>query len=289
MRVIPEADLSRLSGYGCPSRAETLAEVFSRDELIEALGRFSAQGSPVHIAGAGYNTLYGPSGVKGAVITLRGEFEEVKTEPSSIRAGAGASLGKILRVSARMGYSGLEFLAGIPGTAAGALVCNSGTAEKWIGGVLREAEVLREGRFLRIAAGDIPFSYRSSGFYPGDIITEAVFETVSGDPETVSRRISRLAEEKRKKHPAGGNCGCVFRNPENGKVSAGMLIRRSGLAGVSSGGARVSEKHCNFIVCRPGTPASDVWNLIKKIRVAVLESTGVELELELKLAGEGFD
>lgn len=81
------------------------------------------------------------------------------------------------------------------------------------------------------------------------------------------------------------NAGSVFRNPAEGKTAA-KLIQFAGLRRFERGGARVSEKHANFIVNPSGAArAADIEALIAHVRTVVAEKTGVVLEPEVRIIG----
>ena len=164
---------------------------------------------------------------------------------------------------------------------------NAGSGQESVGGRLVEIECFDGEKFIRLTDLKNSFSYRKFNLPSGYLITEAVFSLDKSSPEIVGNDIASRIANKKKTQPFGQNCGSVFKNPPDS--SAWELIDAAGFRGYSMGGARVSEKHTNFIECLPGANEKDIWNLIKLIRKKVYDQCGIKLSLEIQLLGEGFD
>jgi UDP-N-acetylmuramate dehydrogenase len=180
------------------------------------------------------------------------------------------------------GLSGLECMAGIPGTVGGAVRMNAGGGSGEFGDVVRDVTVMDSGGVIETWSRDrLGFGYRRSEI--GDrIVLSARLELVEEDPVTVRRRFDDNFENKRRSQPIScRSAGCIFKNPAG--QSAGALIDRAGLKGARCGGAQVSEQHANFIIAGRGATASDVLRLIDLIRDRVLSEFGTELEVEVEI------
>jgi UDP-N-acetylmuramate dehydrogenase len=208
-----------------------------------------------------------------------------------IYAEAGVASPKVARFAAKHGFTGAEFLAGIPGTVGGALAMNAGCygGETWR--YVARVEVLtRDGRFQVRTPADYAIGYRSvrraDGAAPDGIFTAAWFRFPQGDATVARARIKQLLARRIATQPlALPNAGSVFRNPQGDH--AARLIEACGLKGYARGGARVSEKHANFIVNPDGAAtAADIEALIGHVRATVLAQTGVDLEPEVRFVGD---
>ena len=253
------------------------------DELTEAVRRCRENEVPIYVLGSGANLLVDDSGVKGAVIHLcQGEFTQVAIAEGGVKAGAGAEMGRIVLRCVREGLSGLECLTGIPGSVGGCVKMNAGGAFGDIGSVVETVEVLTASgeRFTRFRA-DLAFGYRSTNI-TSKFILGAEFRLTEEDPHRILKQVKQIWIYKKNTQPLGrGNAGCIFKNPRG--MSAGALIDRAGLKGRTVGGAKVSQKHGNFIVVEPGATTSDVLKLINLIRETVYKKSEVYLELEIEV------
>lgn len=236
--------------------------------------------------GLGSNTLVKDEGVDGVVIITQGALHALqKIEPLLIRAEAGVSAAQLARFSARAGLTGLEFMAGIPGTVGGALAMNAGCfgGETWQQVV--EVEVIdRHGVIKRRPAGEFEVGYRHVGRGDGEWFVAGYFQLCAGDKEKSLNDIRILLEKRNAAQPTGtANCGSVFRNPPG--TFAGRLIEECGLKGKRIGGAAVSEKHANFILNDEHASSADIENLIQEVHAAVEKKTGIRLIREVCIIG----
>jgi UDP-N-acetylmuramate dehydrogenase len=190
-------------------------------------------------------------------------------------------LPRLVREAATHGLSGLEFAEGIPGSVGGGLRMNAGAGGRWMGDVVREVLVVTPtGSLERRTTGPGDFGYRRSFIAAGDLVAvEAVFEGTPDDPEAIRERMRDSRAYRVSTQPLSErSSGCIFRNPEGG--SAGEILDRLGLKGLSVGGAVVSDIHANFIVNHGGT-AADVLALAERVRDDVLAQLGVRLQFEV--------
>lgn len=267
------------------------AAVLVRAGSLEVLKRThayaGAEGIPWVIVGKGSNLLFSDRGFPGVVIRLRGALAEVSGNErgGELSAGGGATNRRILDRCAREGLAGLEFLAGIPGTAGGAVATNAGARGRSIGELLRRVELLTEaGNVADVPAGALRFSYRSCSLPDGSVVTRATFGVQRDAPGAVRERIDRNLEKRRGTQPLRfPSAGSIFRNPPEG--AAWRLVAEAGLRGKRIGGAEISRLHANFIVNRGGATAEDILSLMNLAREAVLRRTGIELEPEIRTVG----
>ncbi len=275
--------MSKHTWLGLGGPAEYFVEPEDIEQLQTVVARCRDSDVPVHVLGAGANLLVGDTGVTGAVIHLgQGTFTDVTWAGETVRANAGADMGKIVLQTVRKGLSGMECLAGIPGTVGGCVRMNAGGAFGDIGSIVEAVEVMTvDGdRFTRRRA-DLAFAYRSTNISAAFILN-AEFKLAEDDPHTILRQIKQIWMHKKNTQPLGySSCGCIFKNPRG--LSAGALIDRAGLKGRRIGGAFVSDKHANFIVAERDATASDVLKLIDLIQQTVYTKHEVYLELEIEV------
>jgi UDP-N-acetylmuramate dehydrogenase len=222
--------------------------------------------------------------VKGAVVHVAaGQFAETAFFPGGVRAGAGADMFRLVLRCVREGLSGLEGVTGVPGSLGGCIRMNAGGAFGNIGSAVERVTLLSEdAEVFERHREDLAFGYKETNI-TAPIILGAELRLSEDDPHRVLKEVKQIWIHKKNTQPLGErSAGCVFRNPqEPGVPSAGALIDRAGLKGRRIGGARVSEKHANFIVADDGAKASDVLKLIGLIQQVVYKSFKVYLQLEI--------
>ncbi len=264
--------------------ADYYAEVHTLAELL-ALRHFSqSQRIPVFFLGAGSNLLVSDAGVRGLVVHLLGDFRNMEFHGTAVQVGAGVLLPTLAKQAAEKGLSGVESLIGVPGTVGGGLVMNAGTREGWIGDVVQSVQVLgRDDQIEERAQGACHFAYRHSNL-EGEWVVGARLILKSDEPASIMKRLDELLQYRTRTQPlTTANCGSVFKNPPEGP--AAQWIEKAGLKGMMRGGARVSERHANFIVTNETAKAQDVYDLIRHIQETVQKQSGVRLETEVKLVG----
>lgn len=275
--------------------AQYFITVTATEELCAVLRLCAENGISVTILGNGSNVLISDSGINGAVIKLAGAFEKITiTEHADgtgarVYAGAGVMLSALAMKVAKSGLGGLEFAAGIPGCVGGAVVMNAGAYGGEIRDAITGADYVRlDGTTGHFSAEELQLSYRHSIFseMPA-VVCGAEFSFLKGNSEEALAKIAELGAKRREKQPLEfPSAGSTFKRPEG--YFAGKLIMDSGLAGKQIGGARVSEKHCGFIINAGGATAADIYTLIRFVKERVMEETGVCLEPEVRMLGEFF-
>ncbi|MDO5783178.1 MAG: UDP-N-acetylmuramate dehydrogenase [Eubacteriales bacterium] len=242
---------------------------------------------PYFILGNGSNLLVGDGGYRGAVIQIYRNMSAVTTEGTTITAQAGALLSSVAAAAKNASLTGFEFAGGIPGTVGGAAVMNAGAYGGEMKDVLVEVTVMdADGNIFTIPAEKLELGYRTSIIKKaGYIVLEAKIRLEEGDQEAIRERMKELTIQRTTKQPLEfPSAGSTFKRPEG--YFAGKLVMDSGLRGYQVGGARVSEKHCGFVINAGGATAKDVRTLMENVRDIVYEKYGVTLEPEVKFLGE---
>ncbi len=292
-----EEDAPISTWFHVGGRAQRLARPTNTDQL----GACLELDDELMMLGEGANLLVHDDGVSNLVVSLQqGRFIEVEIDPSTgwVRAGAGASLPRLITASVKAGLGGLEGLAGIPATIGGACVMNAGGTFGEIGSrVLKVRAMDRAGRIHELERAAIDFSYRHSGLNHL-MILDVEFGLTRGDEHALRDRLTECMLKKTGSQPMKDkSAGCAFKNPtltepidgigESGdRVSAGMLIDRAGCKGISVGGASVSDVHANFIVTTHDARAQHVIELMREVQRRVHDRFGVQLDREVVVWGE---
>lgn len=244
---------------------------------------------PVLMVGLGSNLLIRDGGFDGTAIFTHGALDKLQLEADgTLYAEAGVPSPKLARFAAQHDRSGAEFLAGIPGTLGGALALNAGChgGETWAF-VERVQMLNRQGELIVRTPADFAIGYRHTGLKEStdEIFVAAWLRFPAGAGATARARIKELLEKRSATQPLQlPNAGSVFRNPPGDY--AARLIEAAGLKGMEEDGARVSEKHANFIVNPEGkATAAAIESLIGRIQVAVREKFGVKLVCEVRILG----
>ncbi|OGA36259.1 MAG: UDP-N-acetylenolpyruvoylglucosamine reductase [Betaproteobacteria bacterium RIFCSPLOWO2_12_FULL_64_23] len=273
---------------GAADRAYAPADLEDAAQFLRSL----PEGEPVYFIGLGSNLLVRDGGIRGTVMLMHSSHAAMRMDGALVYAEARAASPKVARYAATHGYAGAEFLAGIPGTVGGALAMNAGCygSQTW-DRVERVLMLARSGELRRREPGDFDIAYRHVALKGAELGTHewfaaAWFHFERGDGAAALRRIKELLQQRISAQPlALPNAGSVFRNPPGDH--AARLIDACGLKGYAIGGARVSEKHANFIVNAAGRgSAADIENLIEHVRHTVLARHGVELIAEVRIVGE---
>ena len=263
--------------------AEYFVEPRDPDELQRVVLCCRDHGIPVRLLGSGSNLLVSDEGVSGVVIRVTGDaFSTITIDGTRVSAGGAAALSAVVSQSVGAGLTGLEVLAGIPGTVGGAIHGNAGGREGDVGQHVSAVSVLTVTgeRFTR-TEDELVFSYRRSSV-DELVVLECSFDLQLDEPDAITRRMRKIWIKRKATQPLSfQSVGCIFRNPRG--LTAGDLIEQAGLKGTRSGNAEISDRHANFIVTEEGSKAADVLNLIDIAKSRVAEEFGVELELEIQI------
>jgi UDP-N-acetylmuramate dehydrogenase len=246
-------------------------------------------GVSVFPIGGGTNVLVKDGGIEGCVISLR-SFRRIgvlhRNEINvSLVVEAGTPLQRLVHYAAENGYSGIEGLAGIPGSVGGAIWGNAGSFGYEMKDVLVSIEIMNgAGRVERISAEGIQFGYRRSEIPPDTFILNAEINLGTHTKEEISAKTEQFLSEKRLQQPIWeSSAGCVFKNPSG--VAAGKMIDEAGCKGLRIGDAEVSALHANFFINKGKASASDFLRLMEEVSSKVNEKFGVMLEPEIKIVG----
>lgn len=241
---------------------------------------------PLTVIGNGSNLLVSDSGLRGVVIELGKAASGIDIEGETLTVQAGTLLGETASFAAKHALSGLEFAAGIPGSMGGAVVMNAGAYGGEMKDVLTRVKVLTQDGEIRVRpAEQLDLSYRHSRMMEEkELVLEAVVRLIPGDAAIIRARMDELRQKRIEKQPLEyPSAGSTFKRPAG--YFAGKLIEDAGLRGFRVGDAQVSEKHCGFVINRGAATAGEIMELMQYVRKRVKETSGVELEPEVRLLG----
>lgn len=238
------------------------------------------------VVGRGSNLLVPDEGWPGVVVTLGRPYRGVEIEGEEVRAGAAEPLPALARTVAGRGLAGFAWATAVPGSLGGAVRMNAGAHGSELADHLVEVELVRlaSGRRETWPVDDLGLAYRDSRLPEDAVVVGARLRLERGDASRIRDEMREIREWRREHQPVNEpSCGSVFANPPGD--AAGRLIETAGGKELAVGGARVSDRHANFIVTRPGARAADVRALIRQVRRQVAEHHGIWLRPEVVVVG----
>lgn len=283
LKDVPMRDYTSMRVGG---RADIMVQPDSIDQVQACVAFLSGAGIPFFVMGNGSNLIFPDEGYRGVILKIGSKLSVVTVKDNRIIAEAGALLSTAANKALEHSLTGLEFASGIPGSVGGAAFMNAGAYDGEMKQVVTETlNMDKSGGFVTLRGEEHDFSYRPGRIQDdGLLCLRVVFMLEKGDSEEIRAKMNELNSRRRNRQPLNmSSAGSVFKRPPG--QYAGKLIEDSGLKGFSIGGARVSEKHCGFIVNTGDATASDVIRLIEHVQNTVYEKTGYHLEPEVKIVG----
>ena len=288
--VLFDEPLDRYTSLRVGGKADALLFPQSIEELERLVLFFKKGGCPFLVAGNWTNLLVRDGGYRGAIIVMKNFRRIIWGEGDKnhvmVDAQAGVSLPELVRLTAEQALAGMAFCAGIPGSVGGAVRMNAGAYGSEIKDVLHKVTLMDDqGNIASFPRKDLSFGYRRLDLPERTIVISVVFRLERGDRQTILHRMDEIMDKRRQKHPLDyPSAGSIFKNPAG--HPAGFLIEAAGLKGLQIGGAKVSEKHGNFIVNTGHAKAADILALIEQVRKEVFARTGIALETEVRIIGD---
>ncbi|MBQ8596655.1 MAG: UDP-N-acetylmuramate dehydrogenase [Lachnospiraceae bacterium] len=279
--------MCRHTTFRVGGEAQCLVRISSPQQLAVLIPYLQEVEIPYFILGNGSNLLVSDKGFEGVILQLGGNLNQITVEGTKIKAGAGALMSQIAGVALKHGLAGFEFASGIPGTVGGGVVMNAGAYDGEMKQVVECVTVMNDkGEILEISGKDMEFGYRTSIIKNRPfVVLEVVMQLQEGDGEAIRAKMDDLARRRREKQPLEfPSAGSTFKRPEG--YFAGKLIMDAGLRGYSIGGARVSDKHCGFVINAGNATAADVAEVIQEVQERVKDKFGVTLEKEVIFLGD---
>jgi UDP-N-acetylmuramate dehydrogenase len=291
-RSVPLAPYTSLK-VGGP--ADHFVRTRSAAELSRVMTEVHRRSVPYLLLGGGSNMLISDRGFRGLAIKIeppapyrtRGEVLRETADEVVLRCEAGALSAGLARWTASLGFRGLEWACGIPGTIGGAAAGNAGAYGGDMAGTVHRLRAWFPDGERNLAVEELGYAYRASRFKrsaePSAVLSVDLRLTPGSKDEALAL-IEQSEAKRRANQPTERSCGSVFKNPT--PLYSGKVIEEAGLKGTTHGGAQISEKHGNFFVNRGGATASDVVALMRLARERVHQTHGVMLDVEILLVGD---
>lgn len=280
-------DLRQFTTFKIGGKAEYYSAPEDIEEVKYSLGFANDKGLKVIIIGGGSNLLISDDGVEGVVIHTAA-LNKHKVDGAILTAESGLPVEKLNEIALSYSLSGLEFSGGLPGSIGGACYMNARSYSGEFADVVKEVTVVdAEGNASVVDKNNVKYSYKYSAFMDSNyFIYDIKLELKRGDSSIIKENyLKNMNDRKTKGQFDFPSAGCVFKNNYQIGVSSGKIIEDAGLKGLVIGGAKISEKHANFLINKGDAKAADVLKLIKFIENEVLEKKGIKLERELRIIG----
>lgn len=285
--ILTEEPMSRHTTFRIGGEAACFIRISSEEQLRKLIPYFENVGVEYFVMGKGSNLLVGDKGYPGVILQISDACQQIEAEENRLQVQAGAALSKVALFAMERGLEGLEFAAGIPGTVGGGVVMNAGAYGGEMKQVVESVRVLSsEGEILTLDNDTMEFGYRTSIIRNRNFtVLSVTFRLREGNREEIRARIEDFQKRRMEKQPLNyPSAGSTFKRPEG--YFAGKLIMDAGLRGFQIGDARVSDKHCGFVVNVGKATARDVTDVIEEVQEKVRERFGVSLEREVIYLGE---
>lgn len=286
-RVEENVVLSPYTSFGIGGAARYFYVAKTTSGLVRAVRAARADDMRFFVLGGGSNILFDDAGFSGLVI--KDNTDKFRINGGIVSALSGTLVDRLVDATVERGLAGMEYAAGIMGTIGGAVHGNAGAFGHAINEILESAVMLSDDDRIEVVDNDFfRFAYRSSKItLTGDTVLSVRLRLKSEDKRQLTEIVKDRRKFRQERHPVDMGCaGSVFKNIRSlenpGKVTpAGKLLEESGVRGMNVGGAAVFEKHCNIIVNQGQATSEDVRRLVEKMRNAVSDNFGIDLEMEI--------
>ena len=284
-----DINIAKYSRFKTGGNAEVLFIPADEDDLHFFLKNIP-ETIPITVIGMGSNILIRDGGIPGVtIIPTNLNKINVNNETQSIECGCFAGSILVSQTAKKYSISGFEFLYCIPGTIGGGVKMNAGCFGSDYSNIVNSVMTMDYKGDLKIYSNcDCGFSYRTSSISTKEIIISTILQgnvDTNITPDNIEQNMIALMDKKKIVQPVNELCaGSSFKNP-NG-YNAWELIKNTEANKLSRGGAKVSEKHANFIINSGNATSTDIEDLGEEIRQTVYEKTGIMLQWEIKILGE---
>ena len=279
-------NLKKLNWFNIGGDAKVFFKPDNLDDLVTFLKTFGKR-EKIFVLGAGSNILITDNKFDGFVVKLGKNFSNISLlQNNIIVAGSAVSDKNLSNFAMENNIGGFEFLSCIPGTIGGGLRINSGCFGKEFKDILLSVQVIdRNGVIKTIPSSKIKFGYRHSPLDKDLIFLSASFQGKKKNREEINKEINKLKEEKNRRQPSRIKTGgSTFKNPINQTdIKVWELIKNSIPTTKSFGDAKISEKHCNFLVNSKNAKFEDMMKLINFIKSEVEKKKNIKLETEIEI------
>lgn len=252
--------------------------------LSHAIDFLVQQQVPFKLLGKGSNILCGDQDYEGCIIKLDRYFNDFFFQNDELYAMSGCSIIALSHEAMKHSMTGLEFASGIPATLGGTIYMNAGAYKASMKDIVQRVLVYRHHDFEWVEAGDLDFDYRHSIFHLHSdwVIVAAQLKLQLGQQEVIRELMQTRRERRMDTQPLEyPSAGSVFRNIKD--KAAWQYISDGGLRGYQVGGAKISEKHTNFIINEGSATAKDFLAVVKQVQAVVKEKYNEEMIMEVEI------
>ena len=284
--IILQEEMAGHTTFRIGGPADCFLQLENEEQLQKVQKYLNLVEEPYFILGNGSNLLVDDKGYRGIILQIGKKMGRILVDGCTIVAQAGALLSQVARTAYEHSLTGLEFAAGIPGTLGGGVVMNAGAYGGELSQVVNLVRVVgKDGEVMELDNSTMEFGYRYSTIkrYPFTV-TEVTLKLAEGNKEEIGAKMEELALKRKEKQPLEyPSAGSTFKRPEG--YFAGKLIMDAGMRGFQIGGARVSDKHCGFVINTGKATSGDVKDVIEEVQARVKELFRVDLEPEVIFLG----
>ena len=287
MKVLKNISLAKYTTFRTGGKAQYFIRPNTIKEFEEAIDYVNSNEGTVYILGGGSNVLISDRDLKGYVI-LTDRLKKIKIYHNYIMAETGVSVSRLCRYFCRHGLTGLEFAYGLPGTIGGAVFMNARCYGGEISDIIEQVQIREKGKTSLLEKNKLGFEYKKSIFQnTSTYILKIFFKTEKSNRFSIYRKMN----ENRKKRNIKGeylfpSAGCIFKNDYSIGIPSGRIIEECGLKGLTVGGAKVYDRHANFIVNFNKATSHDIYQLIRIIEDTVYKQKKIKLQREVQIIGE---
>ncbi|UUV19379.1 UDP-N-acetylmuramate dehydrogenase [Fusobacteria bacterium ZRK30] len=275
MKIYKYHHMREYSNMKIGGTAKELIVIDKKEELVEVL----KTREKTFLIGNGTNTLIPDRDMDISFISLNKLNKIEDLGDGRVYVESGLNFDDLIEFIEEKNYSGLENLAGIPGSVGGLIYMNGGAYGSEVFDHIEEVEIVDENFEIRkIKKSEIYVTYRNTEIQKKNwIVISAVFKFEMGfDKE----RVLELKGKREARHPLNmPNLGSTFKNPE-GHFSAKLIIA-AGVQGHRVGDMQVSNVHPNFLENHGNAKYNDVIEIIRIVKEKVKLDSGIELEEEI--------
>lgn len=288
--ILKNEPMAKHTSFKIGGIADYFIKVTDIEELKKLLEFSNKNKIPITIVGNGTNILVRDGGIRGIVIKLElngFKIKRINAGDVLITVESGMTLAALAAIALKEEITGLEFLAGIPGSIGGAIRMNAGA----YGGEMKDLVVKTrymtyDGKIKTLELSKHEFEYRNSIFSKMDvIIIDTTIKAKKGNKLEIQEKMDEYSASRKKSQPLEyPNAGSTFKRKEG--VLTAKLIDECGLKGFSVGDAEVSTKHAGFIINKGKATAKDILELVEYIKTEIKKKYDLDIELEILVLGE---
>lgn len=287
MPANPATGLRAITWYRTGGTCDSFHEPASTAECAALMADIRRRGIPWFVLGAGSNSLVSDRHFAGAVISCR-RLLRLERDGNRVTVGAGLENTGLAEFCLTHSLAGAAWMNRLPGQLGATVRMNARCYDGEISQIVHSLEaVTPSGEVLKLPAAGLFRGYKDTVFMENrQIITGITLELTPGEPAAIQEKMDFCEKDRISKHQFDHpSCGCVFKNPYDAGVPAGMLLEAAGAGKFTEGKAEVNPYHANFVFNK-GESADRIIQLTLRMRRQVYEAFGVWLEYEMEILGE---